>query len=201
MCSHSVPHHHLHRAWTWRKHHQQGLCDHYWGQSHPDGEAVAGSPGWEAGLWSWLSGELWVPWFRCGGDQKGRGERVSVRIGSCHVSTHKHAEADTHIAWSDCLPLCWQLGHDGATPESCWLVDELSVAVPTKGVKYVFACKCWLAKDRGDGLTSRLFNVLDAESISISKKVCKREQNVEKHSPTAENLIPQSQLSNLHPIT
>ncbi|KAI3361755.1 hypothetical protein L3Q82_002099 [Scortum barcoo] len=64
-----------------------------------------------------------------------------------------------------------ELGHDGATPESCWLVDELSVAVPTKGVKYIFACKCWLAKDRGDGLTARLFNVLDAEAISISQKV------------------------------
>ncbi|XP_056288042.1 lipoxygenase homology domain-containing protein 1-like isoform X1 [Pseudoliparis swirei] len=64
-----------------------------------------------------------------------------------------------------------ELGHDGATPESCWLVDELSVAVPTKGVKYVFACKCWLAKDRGDGLTSRVFNVLDAEAICISQQV------------------------------
>uniref|UniRef100_A0A8D3A845 Lipoxygenase homology PLAT domains 1 n=1 Tax=Scophthalmus maximus TaxID=52904 RepID=A0A8D3A845_SCOMX len=64
-----------------------------------------------------------------------------------------------------------ELGHDGATPESCWLVDELSVAVPTKGVMYIFACKCWLAKDRGDGLTARVFNVLDAEAISISQKI------------------------------
>ncbi|KAK5900382.1 hypothetical protein CgunFtcFv8_025344 [Champsocephalus gunnari] len=64
-----------------------------------------------------------------------------------------------------------ELGHDGATPESCWLVDELSVAVPTKGVKYIFACKCWLAKDRGDGLTSRVFNVLDAEAISICQQI------------------------------
>uniref|UniRef100_A0A3Q2QDK8 Lipoxygenase homology PLAT domains 1 n=1 Tax=Fundulus heteroclitus TaxID=8078 RepID=A0A3Q2QDK8_FUNHE len=63
-----------------------------------------------------------------------------------------------------------ELGHDGATPESCWLVDELAVAVPTKGVKYVFACKCWLAKDRGDGLTARVFNVLDAEAIAICQK-------------------------------
>ncbi|XP_028314075.1 lipoxygenase homology domain-containing protein 1 isoform X3 [Gouania willdenowi] len=31
-----------------------------------------------------------------------------------------------------------ELGHNGATPESCWLVDELSVAVPTKGIKYIF---------------------------------------------------------------
>ncbi|XP_054613031.1 lipoxygenase homology domain-containing protein 1-like isoform X2 [Dunckerocampus dactyliophorus] len=64
-----------------------------------------------------------------------------------------------------------ELGHDGATPESCWLVDELSVAVPTKGVKYIFACMCWLAKDRGDGLTARVFNVLDAEAVCISQKV------------------------------
>ncbi|XP_019909049.2 lipoxygenase homology domain-containing protein 1 isoform X3 [Esox lucius] len=64
-----------------------------------------------------------------------------------------------------------ELGHDGATPESCWLVDELAVAVPTKGVKYIFQCKCWLAKDRGDGLTARVFNVLDAESITISQKI------------------------------
>ena len=68
-----------------------------------------------------------------------------------------------------CLPP--QLGHDGATPESCWLVDELAVSAPTRGMKYEFACKCWLAKDRGDGLTSRVFNMLDAESIAITRKV------------------------------
>lgn len=90
----------------------------------------------------------------------------------------------THAAQSDRLPppTRMQLGHDGATPESCWLVDELSVAVPTKGVKYVFACKCWLAKDRGDGLTARVFNTLDADAISISKKVGKCQQIDEKHS-------------------
>uniref|UniRef100_A0A3Q0R7C3 Lipoxygenase homology PLAT domains 1 n=1 Tax=Amphilophus citrinellus TaxID=61819 RepID=A0A3Q0R7C3_AMPCI len=64
-----------------------------------------------------------------------------------------------------------ELGHNGVTPESCWLVDELSVAVPTKGIKYIFPCKCWLAKDRGDGLTARLFNVLDSSTINIIRKV------------------------------
>ncbi|XP_047236336.1 lipoxygenase homology domain-containing protein 1 isoform X4 [Girardinichthys multiradiatus] len=64
-----------------------------------------------------------------------------------------------------------QLGHNGVTPESCWLVDELSVAVPTKGIKYIFPCKCWLAKDRGDGLTVRLLNVLDSNTINIIRKV------------------------------
>ncbi|XP_011477254.1 lipoxygenase homology domain-containing protein 1-like [Oryzias latipes] len=64
-----------------------------------------------------------------------------------------------------------ELGHNGVTPESCWLVDELSVAVPTKGIMYIFPCKCWLAKDRGDGLTARLFNVLDSTTINIIRKV------------------------------
>ncbi|KAK2899220.1 hypothetical protein Q8A67_010638 [Cirrhinus molitorella] len=64
-----------------------------------------------------------------------------------------------------------ELGHNGATPESCWLVDALSVAVPTKGIQYNFLCKCWLAKDRGDGLTARVFNILDATTISIIRKV------------------------------
>ncbi|TSK72011.1 Lipoxygenase homology domain-containing protein 1 [Bagarius yarrelli] len=64
-----------------------------------------------------------------------------------------------------------ELGHDGATAESCWFVDEFSVAVPTIGIMYVFPCKYWLAKDRGEGLTSRVFNVIDADTISISRKV------------------------------
>ena len=51
------------------------------------------------------------------------------------------------------------------------MVDELAVSAPTRGIKYEFACKCWLAKDRGDGLTSRVFNMLDAETISITRKV------------------------------
>lgn len=85
--------------------------------------------------------------------------------------THEPSEKYTYVSTSNCFSTFLQLGHDGATPESCWLVDELAVAVPTKGVKYIFACKCWLAKDRGDGLTARVFNVLDAEAISIFQKV------------------------------
>ncbi|XP_076139289.1 lipoxygenase homology domain-containing protein 1-like [Alosa pseudoharengus] len=64
-----------------------------------------------------------------------------------------------------------ELGHDGATPESCWMVHELSVAVPTKGMKFVFQCKCWLAKDRGDGLTTRVLHIMDAVVISIAQKI------------------------------
>ncbi|XP_016364977.1 lipoxygenase homology domain-containing protein 1-like [Sinocyclocheilus rhinocerous] len=64
-----------------------------------------------------------------------------------------------------------ELGHDGATPESCWLVEELTVEVPTKAVRYLFPCKCWLAKDRGDGLTARFLDVQDAETVNIPQKV------------------------------
>lgn len=64
-----------------------------------------------------------------------------------------------------------QVGHDGATPESCWLVDELTIIVPTKGVMYNFVCKCWLARDKGDGLTSRILNILDADCVNVGLKV------------------------------
>ncbi|XP_069884736.1 lipoxygenase homology domain-containing protein 1 isoform X3 [Dipodomys merriami] len=64
-----------------------------------------------------------------------------------------------------------ELGHDGASPESCWLVEELGLAVPTQGTKYTLRCNCWLAKDRGDGVTSRVFDLLDATVVNIGVKV------------------------------
>ncbi|KAM4841552.1 lipoxygenase homology domain-containing protein 1 isoform 4-T4 [Thomomys bottae] len=64
-----------------------------------------------------------------------------------------------------------ELGHDGASPESCWLVEELGLAVPTQGTKYTLRCNCWLAKDRGDGITSRVFDLLDAMVVNIGVKV------------------------------
>uniref|UniRef100_A0A8D1I1A2 Lipoxygenase homology PLAT domains 1 n=1 Tax=Sus scrofa TaxID=9823 RepID=A0A8D1I1A2_PIG len=64
-----------------------------------------------------------------------------------------------------------ELGHDGASPESCWLVEELCLAVPTQGTKYTLRCSCWLAKDRGDGVTSRVFDLLDAMVVNIGVKV------------------------------
>ncbi|XP_062369972.1 lipoxygenase homology domain-containing protein 1 [Cinclus cinclus] len=64
-----------------------------------------------------------------------------------------------------------EVGHDGATPESCWLMEELTIVVPTKGVMYNFVCKCWLARDKGDGLTSRILNILDAECVNIGVKI------------------------------
>ncbi|XP_054033763.1 lipoxygenase homology domain-containing protein 1 [Dryobates pubescens] len=64
-----------------------------------------------------------------------------------------------------------EVGHDGATPESCWMLEELNIIVPTKGVMYNFVCKCWLARDKGDGLTSRILNILDADCVNVGLKV------------------------------
>uniref|UniRef100_A0A8C3PVS5 Lipoxygenase homology domains 1 n=1 Tax=Chrysolophus pictus TaxID=9089 RepID=A0A8C3PVS5_CHRPC len=64
-----------------------------------------------------------------------------------------------------------EVGHDGATPESCWLMEELTIVVPTKGVMYTFVCKCWLARDKGDGLTSRILNILDADCVNVGIKI------------------------------
>lgn len=51
-------------------------------------------------------------------------------------------------------------------------MEELCLAVPTQGTKYTLRCNCWLAKDRGDGVTSRVFDLLDAMVVNIGKKVC-----------------------------
>lgn len=107
--------------------------------------------------------------FVCYGLDVGEIKRVEVGH-RFHPHTQKSPHSNTKsLACS--LLFSGQLGHNGATPESCWLVDELSVAVPTKGIQYNFTCKCWLAKDRGDGLTARVFNILDATTISIIRKV------------------------------
>lgn len=132
MCSHTIPHYHLYWTGAGREHHQQGLCDHYWNQSHPDRKAVAGPAGWEEGLWGWVSGELWVPWFRCRGDEKGWGEgggeafRVSVIImHSLYTHTHarEHAEKYTHVAVFLSLPAAWPWwGHSWELLAGWWAV-------------------------------------------------------------------------------
>lgn len=97
LCSHTIPHYHLHRSGPGCRHHQQSLRDHRRRQSHPDGEAVAGPAGREEGLWGRLSGELWVSRFRCGGDQKGWGE-WGVKLLKFHWEwcTFMHPHTHTH---------------------------------------------------------------------------------------------------------
>ena len=68
------------------------------------------------------------------------------------------------------LPLRLQLGHDGVTEGSGWFVREVEVDMPTKGKHYSFACDSWLARDKGDGQTTRLFTLDEANAAVVSYK-------------------------------
>jgi hypothetical protein len=63
-----------------------------------------------------------------------------------------------------------QLGHDGVTPGSGWFVKEVEVDMPTRGKHYFFTCKSWLARDKGDGKTTRFFSLNEGESSVVSYK-------------------------------
>ena len=53
---------------------------------------------------------------------------------------------------------------------SGWFVKEVEVDMPTKGKHYFFKCDSWLAKDKGDGQTSRLFTLDEGEASVVSYK-------------------------------
>ncbi|XP_013416715.1 lipoxygenase homology domain-containing protein 1 isoform X2 [Lingula anatina] len=63
-----------------------------------------------------------------------------------------------------------EIGHDGVTPGTGWFLKEVDVDMPTKGKHYYFNCKQWLARDKGDGKTSRVFSLQDGESSMVSYK-------------------------------
>ena len=56
-----------------------------------------------------------------------------------------------------------EIGHDGLSKESGWLVENVEVDVPTRGQNYYFVCGKWLAKDHEDGKTVRELRPLDAQ--------------------------------------
>ncbi|KAH9519113.1 Lipoxygenase y domain-containing protein 1 [Bulinus truncatus] len=62
------------------------------------------------------------------------------------------------------------IGHDGTAPGSGWYLKDLELDLPTKGKHYHFECKQWLARDKGDGKTSREFSVDDGKSSVTSYK-------------------------------
>lgn len=95
----------------------------------------------------------------------------STEEGGCRIRKGMLSGEGFLPSFTQTLYVPSQLGHDGASPESCWLVEELCLAVPTQGTKYTLRCNCWLAKDRGDGVTSRVFDLLDAMVVNIGKKV------------------------------
>ncbi|KAL4225451.1 Lipoxygenase y domain-containing protein 1 [Mactra antiquata] len=72
-----------------------------------------------------------------------------------------------------------EVGHDGTAPGTGWFVKEIEVDMPTKGKHYTFACKQWLARDKGDGKTSRMFSVDDGiSSVSSYKPMIAYEMTV-----------------------
>lgn len=72
-----------------------------------------------------------------------------------------------------------EVGHDGTAPGSGWFLKQIEVDMPTKGKHYTFACKQWLARDKGDGKTSRIFSVDDGiSSVSSYKPLIPYEMTV-----------------------
>jgi hypothetical protein len=59
-----------------------------------------------------------------------------------------------------------EIGHDGLSKESGWLVKTIEVNVPTQGQKYCFVCGKWLAKGREDGKTVRELRPFNTQSYS-----------------------------------
>ena len=63
-----------------------------------------------------------------------------------------------------------QVGHDGMSAGSGWFIKEIEVGMPTKGRSYFFPCKEWLARDKGDGKTTRTFKLTDSDSQTVAYK-------------------------------
>ena len=70
--------------------------------------------------------------------------------------------ANPHVS----LP-CAQVGNDAVTPGSGWYVKEITIDMPTKGKSTHFSCKTWLARDKLDSKTTRIFTVKDGDSSSV----------------------------------
>ncbi|CAH1787210.1 unnamed protein product [Owenia fusiformis] len=63
-----------------------------------------------------------------------------------------------------------EIGHDGVIPGTGWFIKEVDIDMPTKGKHYFLPCKQWLARDKGDGRTSRTINVQDGDGTTTSYK-------------------------------
>lgn len=55
-------------------------------------------------------------------------------------------------------------------PGQGWFIKEIELDMPTKGKHYFFTCKQWLARDKGDGRTSRTFTLRDGDNSVIAYK-------------------------------
>lgn len=52
-----------------------------------------------------------------------------------------------------------EIKHDGETPADSWLLDDITIEIPTKGKVYYFPCNQWLSKHKDDGKTKRNLQV------------------------------------------
>ncbi len=59
------------------------------------------------------------------------------------------------------------------TPGTGWLLKEIEIHTPIRGLSYYITCNQWLAKDKGDGLTIRKFYIDDATTRISTYKNCK----------------------------
>lgn len=106
----------------------------------------------EEGLWGRLSGELRVPRFRCGGDQKGWGEwqvnlfhwRFCTNIAS-HTHTHWNTQKKyTHVPGSDCFsPSCSSAMMGPLLRAAGWLMNYVLLCQPKGSNIYLLASAGW----------------------------------------------------------
>ncbi|RDD42008.1 Lipoxygenase homology domain-containing protein 1 [Trichoplax sp. H2] len=61
-----------------------------------------------------------------------------------------------------------QVSHNSYMPDSGIYLKEIEVDVPTIGNKYIFPCNRWLAKDKDDSKTSRIFTAANAQVTSYT---------------------------------
>jgi lipoxygenase homology domain-containing protein 1 len=66
-----------------------------------------------------------------------------------------------------------EIGHDGVSPGSGWLLKEIEIHTPLKGKSYFINVNEWLAVDKGDGLTTKTFYIDEATTKISTYKNCK----------------------------
>nr|CAB3263471.1 lipoxygenase homology domain-containing protein 1-like [Phallusia mammillata] len=62
-----------------------------------------------------------------------------------------------------------ELGHTGV--DNRWFVEEIMIDQPTMGKSFTFPCKKWFARDKEEGVKSRIIHVEDAEVIKYKAKI------------------------------
>jgi hypothetical protein len=61
-------------------------------------------------------------------------------------------------------------GHNGYSQKDGWHLKEIEIDVPTRGKVYHFPCNRWLAKDKEDGLTTRVLTASEGDQVSYKPR-------------------------------